>query len=261
MNISPLPTTSQQDNAKTTAAFQLLKSDLTTTQRRSNQNLLEVLSCSPGLQALFLHRGAYWLQGWGIPFLPRLISAFKRFLTGIEIHPGAKIGKGVLICHGLGVVIGETAIVGDGTIIYQNVTLGGTGKETGKRHPTLGKNVVVEPGAKILGNIKIGDNVRICASSVVLQDVPDNSLLAGIPGRVIYSHFNVESQLNSELQLDWQAQVIQNLFKRIKLLEKEVKSLRSTDEPVLTKSSTDSQANLCSDSDRLIEEFLDGAGI
>lgn len=257
MNISPLPTTSEQDNAKTTAIFQQLKSDLTTTQRRSNQNLLEVLSCSPGLQALFLHRGAYWLQGWQIPLLPRLISAFKRFLTGIEIHPAAKIGEDVLICHGSGVVIGETAIVGDGTLIYQDVTLGGTGKETGKRHPTLGKNVVVEPGAKVLGNIKIGDNVRICAGSVVLQDVPDNSVVIGVPGRVIYSGFDVESQLNSELQLDWQAQVIQNLFKRIKLLEKEIESLRSTAESSPTKPQTDSQAN----SDRLIEEFLDGAGI
>jgi serine O-acetyltransferase len=223
MNISSLSITSQPDNAKIAALFQLLKSDLTTTQKQSNQNLLEILSCSPGLQALFLHRGAYWLQGWRIPFLPRLISAFKRFLTGIEIHPAAKIGEGVLICHGLGVVIGETAIVGDGTVIYQDVTLGGTGKETGKRHPTLGKNVVVEPGVKILGNITIGDNVRICAGSVVLQDVPDNSVVVGVPGRVIYSSFDAESQLNSELQLDWQAQVIQNLFKRIKLLEKNEK--------------------------------------
>ncbi|MGL4621011.1 MAG: serine O-acetyltransferase EpsC [Chroococcidiopsis sp.] len=258
MNTSPLPTTDQQENsAKTAAVFQLLKSDLTTTQKRTNQNLLEVLFSSPGLQALFLHRGAYWLQGWRIPFLPRLISAFKRFLTGIEIHPGAKIGEGVLICHGLGVVIGETAMVGDGTVIYQDVTLGGTGKETGKRHPTLGKNVVVEPGAKILGNIKIGDNVRICAGSVVLQDVPDNSLVAGIPGRIIYSGFDAESQLNSELPLDWQAQVVQNLFKRIKFLEKEIESLRSTPESSLTRPQINSQT----DSDRLIEEFLDGAGI
>ncbi|MGL4619206.1 MAG: serine O-acetyltransferase EpsC [Chroococcidiopsis sp.] len=249
--------TAQQEDSVKTATFQLLKSDLTTTQKRSNQNLLEVLSCSPGLQALFLHRGAYWLQIWRIPLLPRLISVFKRFLTGIEIHPGAKIGKGVLICHGLGVVIDETAIVGDGTVIYQDVTLGGTGKETGKRHPTLGKNVIVEPGAKILGNIKIGDNVRICAGSVVLQDVPDNSLVAGIPGRIIYSGFDAESQSNTELQLDWQAQVIQNLFKRIKFLEKEIESLRSTPESLLTRPQTNSQT----DSDRLIEEFLDGAGM
>lgn len=261
MNISPLPTTSQQDNSAKTAVFQLLKSDLANTQKQSNQNLLELLSCSPGLQALFLHRGAYWLQSRRIPFLPRLISAFKRFLTGIEIHPGAKIGEGILICHGLGVVIGETAIVGDGTVIYQDVTLGGTGKEMGKRHPTLGKNVVVEPGVKILGNITIGDNVRICAGSVVLQDIPDNSIVSGIPGRVVYSRFNVESQLNSRLQLDWQAQVIQNLFKRIKSLETQVTSLRSASEPTLTKSPKDCQANPSSDSDRLIEEFLDGAGI
>jgi serine O-acetyltransferase len=245
MNIALPQTNSQQDDStETVTVFQLLKSDLTTIQKRSNQNLLKLIYCSPGLQALFLHRGAYWLQSWQIPVLPRLIAAFKRFLTGIEIHPAAKIGKGVLICHGSGVVIGETAIVGDGTVIYQDVTLGGTGKGTGKRHPTLGKNVVLEPGVKILGNIIIGDNVYICAGSVVVQDVPDNSVVVGIPGRVIYSGFDVESQSNRELQLDWQAQVIQNLFKRIKLLEKEVKNLRST--PL-----TDSQANC----DRQIEEF------
>jgi serine O-acetyltransferase len=260
--ISPSQTNSQQDDsAETSAVFQLLKSELKTIQRRSSHNPLELLSCSPGLQALFLHRKAYWLQGLQIPVLPRLISALKRFLTGIEIHPAAKMGEGVFICHGSGVVIGETAIVGDGVLIYQNVTLGGTGKETGKRHPTLGKNVIVEPGAKVLGNIKIGDNVRICAGSVVLRDVPDNSIVVGVPGRVIYSHSHADSKLNSELQPDWQAQVIQNLFKRIKLLEKQVEILQSTAEPFPTKPQTDSKADPFYDSDRLIEEFLDGTGI
>ena len=120
-----------------------------------------------------------------VSFIPRLISHLGRFLTGIEIHPGAEIGKGVFIDHGMGVVIGETAIVGDYTLIYQGVTLGGTGKESGKRHPTLGKNVVVGAGAKVLGNLQIGDRVRIGAGSVVLRDVPPDATVVGIPGRII----------------------------------------------------------------------------
>ncbi|BAZ44238.1 serine O-acetyltransferase [Chondrocystis sp. NIES-4102] len=262
MNLSPLPTNPQEDNVvQTTSIFQLLKSDLLTTKKLSNQNLLELLFCSPGLQALFLHRGANWLEGLKIPLLPRFISALKRFMTGIEIHPGAKIGKGVLICHGSGVVIGETAIIGDGSLIYQDVTLGGTGKEAGKRHPTLGKNVIVEPGAKVLGNIKIGDNVRICAGAVVLRNVPDNSVVAGVPGRIIYSDWNLNSQSEQELKIDRQAQIIQNLFKRIKLLENQVENWKSKSNCLSDACIVDVQANLHSESDDLIEEFLEGAGI
>jgi serine O-acetyltransferase len=152
----------------------MLLTDLRTIYERdpAARNWLEVLFCYPGLQALMFHRLAHWLYKRDIPFIPRLISHISRFLTGIEIHPGAKIGKGVFIDHGMGVVIGETAVVGDYALIYQGVTLGGTGKETGKRHPTLGNNVVVGAGAKVLGNIRIGDNVRIGAGSVVLRDVP-----------------------------------------------------------------------------------------
>jgi serine O-acetyltransferase len=149
------------------------------------RNWLEVLFCYPGLQALFLHRIAHWLYSAGLPFVPRLISQLSRFLTGIEIHPGAKIGRGVFIDHGMGVVIGETAIVGDYAVIYQGATLGGTGKEIGKRHPTLGENVVVGAGAKVLGNIQVGNNVRIGAGSVVLRDVPSDCTVVGIPGRII----------------------------------------------------------------------------
>ena len=130
------------------------------------RNWLEVLFCYPGLQALLFHRLAHGLYAVGLPFIPRLISHMARFLTGIEIHPGAVIGKGVFIDHGMGVVIGETAILGDFCLIYQGVTLGGTGKESGKRHPTLGENVVVGAGAKVLGNIQLGNNVRIGAGSV-----------------------------------------------------------------------------------------------
>ena len=145
--------------------FSRLRSDFRIIFERdpAARNWLEVLLCYPGLQALVFHRFAHWLCSLGIPFFPRLISHTARFLTGVEIHPGAVIGESVFIDHGMGVVIGETAIIGNYALIYQGVTLGGTGKEIGKRHPTLGENVVVGAGAKVLGNIEIGDNVRIGA--------------------------------------------------------------------------------------------------
>ncbi|MDJ0593811.1 MAG: serine O-acetyltransferase, partial [Pleurocapsa sp. MO_226.B13] len=136
------------------------------------RNWLEVLICYPGPQAIILYRIAHLLHNLGVFFLPRFISHLARFLTGIEIHPGAVIGKGVFIDHGMGVVIGETAVVGDYCVLYHGVTLGGTGKESGKRHPTLGCNVTVGAGAKILGNIKIGSHVRVGAVTVVLKDIP-----------------------------------------------------------------------------------------
>ena len=151
------------------------------------RNWLEVLICYPGPQAIILYRIAHLLHNLGVFFLPRFISHLARFLTGIEIHPGAVIGKGVFIDHGMGVVIGETAVVGDYCVLYHGVTLGGTGKESGKRHPTLGCNVTVGAGAKILGNIKIGSHVRVGAVTVVLKDVPHNSTVVGIPGRIISS--------------------------------------------------------------------------
>ena len=190
------------------------------------RNWLEVIVCYPGLQALFLHRIAHWLYKIGIPFFPRLISHLARFFTGIEIHPGAQIGRGVFIDHGMGVVIGETAIVGDYSLIYQGVTLGGTGKEMGKRHPTLGENVVVGGGAKVLGNIQIGNNVRIGAGSVVLRDVPSNCTVVGIPGRVVYrSGVKVDPLEHGQLP-DSEAAVIRTLVDRIESLESEVKQLR-----------------------------------
>jgi len=146
---------------------------------------LEVFFLYPGPQAIVLYRIAHLLHKVGVFFLPRFISHFARFLTGIEIHPGARIGKGVFIDHGMGVVIGETAVVGDYCLLYQGVTLGGTGKERGKRHPTLGRNVTVGSGAKILGNINIGRNARVGAVSVVLKDIPSNSTVVGIPGRIV----------------------------------------------------------------------------
>lgn len=156
------------------------------------KNWLEVFFLYPGPQAIILYRIAHLLHKVGVFFLPRFISHLARFLTGIEIHPGARIGKGVFIDHGMGVVIGETAVVGDYCLLYQGVTLGGTGKERGKRHPTLGRNVTVGAGAKILGNINIGSNVRVGAVSVVLKDIPSNSTVVGIPGRIIPQRDRVE---------------------------------------------------------------------
>lgn len=150
------------------------------------KNLLEVILCYPGLHALVAYRFAHRLYKWSIPLVPRVISYLTRIITGIEIHPGAEIGRRFFIDHGEGVVIGETTIIGDDVLIYQQVTLGGTGKESGKRHPTLGNNVIVGAGAKVLGNITIGDNVRIGAGSVVVEDVPEHSTVVGIPGRVVH---------------------------------------------------------------------------
>ncbi len=145
----------------------------------------EVILCYPGLHAILFHRLSHKLYKKGFILLPRLVSQFVRFLTGIEIHPGAQIGDGLFIDHGTGVVIGETAVVGNNVTIFQGVTLGGTGKQKGKRHPTVGSNVVVSTGAKVLGNITIGDNARIGAGSVVLRDVPPNTTVVGIPGKIV----------------------------------------------------------------------------
>ncbi|MBE9205810.1 serine O-acetyltransferase [Nostoc sp. LEGE 06077] len=192
------------------------------------RNWLEVVFCYPGLHALCLHRLAHWLHCRGVSFFPRLISHIGRFFTGIEIHPGAEIGKGVFIDHGMGVVIGETAIVGDYTLIYQGVTLGGTGKESGKRHPTVGKNVVIGSGAKVLGNIQLGDRVRVGAGSVVLRDVPADSTVVGVPGRIISRKDNHHSPLEHNKLPDVEATVIRSLLSRIEQLEQKLKSYEST---------------------------------
>lgn len=202
------------------------------------RNWLEVVFCYPGLHAICLHRLAHWLHRRGVAFFPRLISHVARFLTGIEIHPGAQIGKGVFIDHGMGVVIGETAIVGDYTLIYQGVTLGGTGKENGKRHPTVGNNVVVGTGAKVLGNIQIGDRVRIGAGSVVLRDVPSDSTVVGIPGRIISrKEKNNLSPLDHAKLPDVEANVMRSLLNRIEQLEQKLQVLKSqsSEEELVTK--------------------------
>ena len=149
------------------------------------KSVVEIFFCYPGFHAILSHRLAHKLYRWNIPLLPRFLSQVSRFFTGIEIHPGATIGRRFFIDHGMGVVIGETAEIGDDVLLYQGVTLGGTGNETGKRHPTLGDHVVVGTGAKVLGNIRIGNHVRIGAGSVVVHPVPDNSTVVGVPGRVV----------------------------------------------------------------------------
>ena len=189
------------------------------------RSALEVLLCYPGLQALALHRIAHGLYRLSLPVVPRLISHLSRFLTGIEIHPGAVIGAGVFIDHGMGVVIGETAIVGSYSLIYQGVTLGGTGKQSGKRHPTLGENVVVGAGAKVLGNLEIGNDVRIGAGSVVLRDVPSDCTVVGIPGRVIYRAGSKVEPLEHGNLPDSEAKVIRMLLDRIDTLEEKVQTL------------------------------------
>lgn len=167
--------------------FQRIKKDIQAVFERDPavKSFWEVILCYPGFHAILLHRLAHFLYQKKFFILARFISQINRFLTQIEIHPGAKIGEGLFIDHGAGVVIGETAEIGDNVTIYQGVTLGGTGKEKGKRHPTIGNNVVISAGAKVMGSFKVGDNVKIGAGSVVLKEVPPNCTVVGVPGRIV----------------------------------------------------------------------------
>ena len=178
-------------------AVSQLKEDIATIYEKdpAASNLLEVILCYPGLHALILHRIAHKLNYWKIPLIPRIISNISRFFTGIEIHPAARIGRRFFIDHGMGVVIGETTIIGDDVLIYQGVTLGGTGKEQGKRHPTLGNFVTIGAGAKVLGNITIGNYSTIGAGSVVISDVDEHCTVVGVPGRIVKQKKYIEGQL------------------------------------------------------------------
>jgi serine O-acetyltransferase len=189
---------------------------------------LEIVLCYPGFHAILFHRFAHRLYKAGIPILPRFISQFSRFLTGIEIHPGATIGRRFFIDHGMGVVIGETTEIGDDVLLYQGVTLGGTGNEQGKRHPTLGNNVVVGTGAKVLGSITIGNNVKIGAGSVVVHPVPDHSTVVGIPGRVV--RFRApEGVLDHGSLPDPEGQEIADLKQRVADLEQKLTAVLDRD--------------------------------
>jgi len=185
---------------------------------------LEIVLCYPGFHAVLWHRLAHRLYLARVPLLPRVISQLSRFLTGIEIHPGATIGHRFFIDHGMGVVIGETTVIGDDVLLYQNVTLGGTGNEKGKRHPTLGNNVVVGTGAKVLGSISIGNNVKIGAGSVVVHAVPDHSTVVGVPGRVV--RFRApDGVLDHGMLPDPEGQEIDDLKRRVTDLEAQMKTL------------------------------------
>ncbi|OGX10979.1 MAG: serine O-acetyltransferase [Omnitrophica bacterium RIFOXYB12_FULL_50_7] len=192
---------------------------------RTPLGVLEVILLYSGFHAVLFYRFAHVLHVLRIPFIPRLISQIARFLTGVEIHPGAKIGPGFFIDHGMGVVIGETTEIGENVTIYQGVTLGGTGKDRGKRHPTLGHNVVVGVGAKVLGNIKIGDHVKIGGGSVVVHSVPDHCTVVGVPAEIV----RIDGKNLDAIDLDHGdlPDPVKELKNRIRHLQKEVEQLEA----------------------------------
>src|SRR5580693_5044546 len=189
------------------------------------RSVLEIWLCYPGFHALMLHRVSHGLYKRGWFMLGRITSQFSRTITGIEIHPGATIGRRCFIDHGMGVVIGETTEIGDDVLLYQGVTLGGTGKEKGKRHPTIGNNVVIGTGAKILGNITIGNDTKVGAGSVVIRSVPDNSTVVGVPGRVTRTRGDGGDNLEHGNLPDPEGQLIDELTRRIEQLEAQVRML------------------------------------
>jgi serine O-acetyltransferase len=208
--------------------FRTIKEQVDTIFREdpAAKSVIEIFFCYPGFHAILLHRLAHRVYEMRFSFLARLISQFSRALTGIEIHPGAKIGRRFFIDHGMGVVIGETAEIGDDVLLYQGVTLGGTGKEKGKRHPTIGNHVVIGTGAKVLGNIRIGDHVKIGAGSVVVHAVPDDSTVVGVPGRVVRVRGETNDDVLEHGRLpDPEGQAIEDLARRVGQLETQLQSL------------------------------------
>jgi serine O-acetyltransferase len=186
---------------------------------------LEVILAYPGFHARQFHRLAHALYGLRVPLVPRLTSHLSRFLTGIEIHPGARIGDGLFIDHGMGVVIGETAEIGDNCSLFQGVTLGGTSTKRAKRHPTLGNNVVIGAGARLIGAIRVGDNVRIGAGSVVVTSVPDNATVVGVPGHVVAFHDPGDDTVVRLPDPEWDR--IEALEERIRALEERLRALET----------------------------------
>ncbi|MDR5659920.1 serine O-acetyltransferase [Serpentinicella sp. ANB-PHB4] len=214
--------------------FGMIKEDIKAIFQRdpAAKNILEVLLCYPGLHAIIIHRISHGMYKKGLVILPRVMSNIVRFLTGIEIHPGAKIGRRVFIDHGTGVVIGETAEIGNNVTIYQGATLGGTGKEKGKRHPTIKDNVVISAGAKVLGPFTVGENSRIGAGSVVLKEVPSNCTVVGVPGTVVVKDNKRVASVQDDIDLDHIkmpdpiADELKRLRNKINELECEVNNLR-----------------------------------
>ena len=214
--------------------FARMKEDIASVFDRdpAARNTLEVLFCYPGLHAVWIHRIANWFWRNELYFIGRLISHLGRFLTGIEIHPGARIGRKFFIDHGMGVVIGETAEIGDNVTLYHGVTLGGVSWEKMKRHPTLGDNVVIGSGAKILGPFTVGANSKVGSNSVVVKEVPPNSTVVGIPGRVVMDTEKPTSRVDLEHGRlpDPEAKAISCLFDQIRELEKKLQALTSEHE-------------------------------
>ncbi len=210
--------------------FETLRRDIQAARDRdpAARNTLEILFCYPGVHSVWLHRTAHWFWKRGFLFIGRFISHLNRFLTGIEIHPGARLGPGLFIDHGMGVVIGETTEVGENVTIYQGVTLGGTSLERKKRHPTIGNNVIIGAGTKILGPFTVGDNSKIGSGSVVTKKVPPDSVVVGVPGRVIYQ----DGKKVTEMDFDWTnlpdpvSQALQCLLDRVDELEKDLEELK-----------------------------------
>lgn len=236
--------------------FSTLKEDIKTVFERdpAARSVLEVLTCYPGFHAVIIHRFTHRLWRWKLKLVARLISHLGRFLTGIEIHPGAKIGRRFFIDHGMGVVIGETAEIGDDVTIYHGVTLGGTSWKKEKRHPTIGNNVVIGAGAKILGPFTIGENSMIGAGSVVVKPIPSHSTVVGVPGRVVYRDLG-EGRMEHHKLPDPEARAIACLFDQVKELEEKIKVLEFESGKIekVKKGEKKKRDDL--------EKFLHGAGI
>lgn len=191
------------------------------------RSVFEVIFTYSGLHAVWAHRiaHAFYKRKWYT--VARIISQISRFFTGIEIHPGAKIGKGLFIDHGMGVVIGETCEIGDNVVLYQGVTLGGTGKEKGKRHPTIGNNVVIGSGAKVLGSFKIGDDSYVGANSVVLKEVPPNSTVVGIPAKIVRQNGKRLERLDHRVDIDPTIELVRQMQQEIQALKEEIQRLKN----------------------------------
>jgi serine O-acetyltransferase len=232
MTTQALPLDNAAD-AERIGFFRSVREDIASVFERdpAAKNWLEVMLCYSGLHAVWFYRINHILWTRGIRTVARFLSQFARFLTGIEIHPGAEIGRRLFIDHGMGVVIGETSIVGDDVTLYQGVTLGGTGKESGKRHPTLRSNVVVGGGAKVLGNITVGENCRVGAGSVVLRDVPDNSTVVGVPAHIVFQNGRRVVIIDPKQINDPLSEALNAVIDRVKELNNRVRQLEGRVEP------------------------------